>query len=104
MFRVEVTDRARDEADAAYAWLAANVSDDLALRWYLGLFEQIETLGALPTRCPVAEESARFPEEVRELIYGKARHKHKYRILFTIHDDLVTVLTIQHSSRREAQP
>lgn len=104
MHRIEVTARARDDADEAFTWLAAKVSPTFAVSWYQGLFEQIETLAKLPTRCPVAAESVKFADEVRELIYGKRRHKHKYRILFSIYDDLVLILTVQHTSRREYEP
>lgn len=61
-----------------------HISAPYAETWYRGIFNQIETLSRLPTRCPVARESRQFAEEIRELIYGKRRHKHKYRILFAM--------------------
>ncbi len=43
-----------------------------------------------------------FPEEIRELLYG--RHKqHKHRIIFTIRDDAVRVLSVRHSARDELE-
>lgn len=104
MHRIEIAGRARDDADEAYAWLYEHVSPAYAEEWYQGLFEQIETLQNHPRRCPVARESGKFPEEIRELIYGKRRHKNKYRILFTIREDLVVILFIHHASRQELEP
>jgi plasmid stabilization system protein ParE len=104
MYRIDVTERARADADEAFAWMAEHISPAFAETWYRELFRQIETLARHPARCPTAPESGRLPEEVRELTYGKRRHKHKYRILFAIRGDVVTVLYIYHSSRGELEP
>lgn len=104
MYKLDITERARDDADAAYAWMAENISPAFAEQWYQGLFKQIETLTKHPTRCPVAAESRKFAEEIRERVYGKRRHKHKYRILFTIREDTVAILFVYHSSRKELEP
>jgi plasmid stabilization system protein ParE len=104
MYRLDITDRARDDADAAYAWMAENNSPAFAEQWYQGLFKQIETLTRHPTRCPAARESREFPEKIQELVYGKTRHKYKYRILFTIRDDVVVILYVYHSARKELGP
>ena len=104
MHRIEITARARDDADAAHAWMAENSSPAFAEKWYQELFQQIETLTRHPARCPVAAESRKFHEEIRELTYGKRRRKHKYRILFAIREDVVTVLYVYHSSRKELEP
>lgn len=50
MDRIEVTVRARDDADEEFAWLAAKVSPEFAATWYGGLFEQIDTLMHFPAR------------------------------------------------------
>ena len=104
MYKLDITDRARDDADAAYDWMAENVSPAFAEKWYDGLFKQIETLTKHPNRCPVARESRKFPEKIQELVYGKAKHKHKYRILFTIREDTVVILFVYHSARKEIEP
>ena len=62
----------------------------------------METLTRQPTRCPRAIESGKFPEELRELLYGKRRSK--YRIIFTIRDDEVVVLYVHHGARNELEP
>lgn len=100
-YRFEITAQALADADQAYAWIAER-SPERAERWYRGLFEQIETLTSFPLRCPLAAEDPKFPEEIRELLYGKRNHK--YRIIFTIRDDAVVVLYIHHGARRELEP
>jgi plasmid stabilization system protein ParE len=57
----------------------------------------IASLSELPTRCSLAPENKDFPFEVRQLFYGSTHHR--YRILFTIEDDTVTVLHIRHGRR-----
>jgi len=57
-----------------------------------------------PGRCPIAPESGSFAEEIRELTYGKQKHKHKYRIIFSIRQDLVVILFVYHSSRKALEP
>jgi plasmid stabilization system protein ParE len=104
MHRIEITARARDDADAAHAWMTEHISPAFAEKWYQELFKQIETLARHPTRCPVAAESHKFPEEIRELTFGKRRHKHKYRILFNVRENVVTILYVYHGSRKEIEP
>ena len=81
-YRIRVTARAMGEADAAAEWIAEHLSPAQAERWYQGLFTQIETLTSQPLRCPVIAEGRRFNEELRELLHGKRKSKH--RIIFTI--------------------
>jgi plasmid stabilization system protein ParE len=99
MYQIEITQQARDDADAVYDWMYEHISATFAEKWYRELFKQIETLTRLPARCPVARESKNFPEEIRELVYGKQRHKHKYRVLFAIRGQTVAILYVHHSSR-----
>ena len=51
-----------------------------------------------PHRCPLAPEDDEFSFEVRQLLYGSKQHR--YRILFTIHADLVVIIHIRHGRRR----
>ena len=62
----------------------------------------METLTRQPARCPRAAESDRFPEELRELLYGK--RKSKKRIIFAIRDADVVVLFVHHSARKDLEP
>jgi plasmid stabilization system protein ParE len=101
-YRLRVTARAVADADEAYAWIAEHFSTGKAESWYQGLFKQMETLTRLPLRCPRAAESDKFPEELRELLYGKRNNK--YRIIFAIRDSDVVVLYIHHGARKELEP
>lgn len=101
-YRVEVTERAQADTESAYAWIAANISPEQAERWYRGLLRQIATLSKLARRCPLADESDRFPHELRVLLYGKRRNT--YRIIFTIEDETVYVLFVHHSARDGLKP
>jgi len=74
-------------------------SFDFAVRWYVGIMQAVRNLSLNPQQCGVAHENDRFPFEVRELLHGARRRKH--RVLLTIHDDLVLVLHIRHSAQRD---
>lgn len=98
-FRVVLAERAERDRDAAFAWYAENYSPEFASRWYDGIQLALASLSDEPRRCGIAHEDSKFPFELRELLYGRRLHKH--RLLFTIHEDLVVVLHIRHSSRRD---
>jgi len=101
-YRLRVTARAVADADEAYAWIAEHLSPAQAERWYQGLFKQMKTLTRQPSRCPRATESDKFPEELRELLYGKRNSK--YRIVFAIRNEDVVVLYVHHAARKELEP
>ena len=98
-YRVDLTARAEHDRDAAFDWYAENYSLDFAARWYNGLTRAIRDLAMNPQQCGFALENDKFPFDLRELLYGGRRHKH--RVLFTIHDDQVLVLHIRHSAQRD---
>ncbi|MGD0044665.1 MAG: hypothetical protein ABSE84_30385 [Isosphaeraceae bacterium] len=56
-----------------------------------------------PLRCPVAAESDKFSEEIRELLYGRQKRR-KHRIIFTLREDTVYVLYVRHTARAELEP
>jgi plasmid stabilization system protein ParE len=68
-----------------------------AEKWRLGLLKAIATLQTHPHRCPVADESDDFEDDFRVLLYGKRRGV--YRVLFTIHEDVVSVLYVRHGAQ-----
>lgn len=101
-YRVVIEPTAERGIREAVRWIARNASPAVAARWYNGLVKRARTLATFPRRCPVAAESDKFPEEIRELLYGKRQHRH--RILFTIREDTVHVLYVHHGARDELQP
>ncbi len=102
-YRIIIEPTAAREIRSAVRWKTEHASPIVAARWYNGLIKRIDTLQRHPSRCPLAAEDDKFPEEIRELLYG--RHKfHKHRILFTIRDDAVHVLYVRHTARDELEP
>jgi plasmid stabilization system protein ParE len=97
VFRVKQTAQADHDLDVILEWLLAEEAGETGLRWFYRLKEALESLGELPRRCSLAPESAQFPFEIRQLIYG--RKPHQYRVLFTIEDDSVVILHIRHGRR-----
>ena len=95
-FQVEITPIASSEIEQAYRWYREH-NPDFADRWFRGLMNEIATLQEKPRRCSLAVESEIFPEEVRQLLYGKS--KNIYRVLFAIRDTTVYVLYVRHSAR-----
>jgi hypothetical protein len=101
-YRIVIEPTAGRGIREAVRWKTANASLTLVARWYNGLLKKVDTLKTHPSRCPLAAENDRFPEDIRELIYGKKRNA--YRIIFTIRADTVHVLYVHHTARDELKP
>lgn len=101
-YRIELAETAKADIREQARWLRDQASPAQAERWLAGLYKAIARLETRPLRWPLAAESDRFPEEIRELLYGRQRHKH--RILFKIANDTVSVLSVRHSARDELEP
>jgi plasmid stabilization system protein ParE len=95
-FLVEITPIAETQIEQSYRWFRER-NPAFADRWFRGLMNKIATLQEKPQRCALAIEHEIFPEEVRQLIYGKSRNV--YRVLFTIRNYTVHILYIRHSSQ-----
>lgn len=96
-YRVIIQPRAeQDILDSARYILDQSKSSEATLRWVRGIRAKIDTLKYHPLRCPI--DSDTYGGEVRTLLFGKKRGQ--YRVLFTIHDDDVRVLTVRPSARR----
>jgi plasmid stabilization system protein ParE len=98
--RVELTHRAQHDIASIHAWLEGADSGDAGAKWLTALRAAIDSLSALPSRCPLAPESRELSVEVRQLLYG--RRPHVYRILFSIESGVVYVLHVRHARRRPA--
>jgi plasmid stabilization system protein ParE len=77
-FLVVVQPSAQAEMEAAYQWVAER-APLTAARWYNRLLKAIQSLADYPERCSIAPEDAFFPEEIRNLPYGKRMHA--YRVI-----------------------
>jgi plasmid stabilization system protein ParE len=95
-FQVEITPIAEAQIEQAYRWYRER-NPEFADRWFRGLMNTIATLQEKPQRCALAVEHEIFREEVRQLLYGKA--KNMYRLLFAIRDDTVYALYVRHSAQ-----
>ena len=102
IYRIIIEPTAEQGIRDAVRWKTARVSPALAARWYNGLLKKVDTLKTHSSRCPLAAENDKFPEDLRELIYGKRRNT--YRIVFTIRADTVHVLFVHHAARDELEP
>ncbi len=100
-YLIKVARRAITDADEAFDWIAQR-APRTAGRWYRRLFAAIDTLEINPARCALAEESDAFPEEVRQLLFGKRRAA--FRILFVVRDHTVHVLRIVRGARLSLKP
>jgi plasmid stabilization system protein ParE len=95
-FQVELTPVAEAQIDQSYQWYRDRNSE-FADRWFRGLMNTIATLQENPQRCTLAVEHEIFPEEVRQLLFGKS--KNIYRVLFAIRHTTVYVLYVRHSAQ-----
>ena len=102
-YRIELAASARANIRESARWLGERATPAVVDRWLARLYKTINTLETRPSRCPVAAESARFPGEIRELLFGR-RKSGKYRILFNIVGDTVMILHVRHTARGELEP
>ncbi|QDS90833.1 hypothetical protein EC9_50510 [Rosistilla ulvae] len=101
-FRLNVTNRARDDITRNASWWAENHSLDEALTWYDSVYDQLNELLAFPESHGLAAENDAFPYELREkLVGGKKR---TYRAIFTIEGAEIRVLTIRRAAQRAITP
>jgi plasmid stabilization system protein ParE len=100
-YRIKVARRAVADANETFDWLVQR-APRTAGRWYVKLFAAIDTLESNPERCAIASESDAFPEQVRQLLFGRRRTA--FRILFVVRGDTVHVLRIIRGARQPLRP
>ena len=81
-FNVILEEESRRNIDTIYEWIAQRSSAGAA-RWYRALLKALDRLANEAERCPVAPESHRFDETIRNLSF-RMRSGRTYRILFTV--------------------
>lgn len=96
-FEVEYTANARRELEDTYLWIKARAPIS-AIRWREDLISKMESLSKDPHRHRLAPENKKFPCDIRQLLFRKRRSQ--FRILFTITEERVVILSIRHHSRR----
>jgi plasmid stabilization system protein ParE len=100
-YQLVIQPSAQSEMEGAYEWIAKS-APLTAVRWYNGLLKSIKSLVDNPERCALAPEDEYFPEEIRNLLYGK--RKNAYRVIFTIRGDTVHVLHFRRGARKALRP
>lgn len=100
-YRFEFAPGAIAKARDVHDWIC-QTSPEAAEKWLDGLFERIETLQNFPLRCPRTRTSEEHEENVRLLLYGKRQFA--FRILFTVHDEVIRIIAIQDNARGPAEP
>ena len=100
--RVELAGSIKAELKEAGRYLKDQVSPEAARRWLANLQAAMATLESQPQTCPIATESEAARGEVRELLHGKGRSRH--RILFTIEGDRAIILGVRHIPEDEQTP
>ncbi|TVR07928.1 MAG: type II toxin-antitoxin system RelE/ParE family toxin [Phormidium sp. GEM2.Bin31] len=96
VFQVRLARIAEREIETSYEWLNQR-NPQQADRWFRGLMNKLATLQNPPHRCALAVENSSFPEEIRQLLYGK--RPHIYRVLFIIRSETVYVVHVRHSKQ-----
>ena len=86
----------------AFEHIAEESSPQRARDWAAGLLGALSSLKRFPTRCPLAPENEFFPQEIRQLLYGRGRGV--YRVLFRVIDGVVSVLHIRHGAQDTLRP
>ncbi len=93
-YRVDLTERAARNLRRIYVTI--NAEDAAQARaWFNGLEKAVLSLDEHPARgAPIPED-----DSLRQLLYG--RRKHRYRIIYAIDEQnrVVTVLHIRHGAR-----
>jgi plasmid stabilization system protein ParE len=100
---VVTTERAARDIEDIAAWWARERSAEQAWRWYQGIRQAIAGLATSPERYAVAPEAGVVGYEIRELHYGLGS-KPTHRVVYTIVQKTVLVLTVRHAARGPLQP
>jgi plasmid stabilization system protein ParE len=102
-FRVEVSPEAWTNLDAIARYIRERGSLESAERWFNEVIEAIRSLGELPDRCTLAEESEHLQTGVRLLLHGKRNRR--YKVYFAIHHESQTirVFHVRHWAMKPAE-
>jgi plasmid stabilization system protein ParE len=102
-FRVEISPEALENLDTIATHIQQHGSFESAQRWLNGVVIAIRSLGEMPGRCPLADESDDLQTEVRLLLHGKRNRR--YKVYFAIHHASATVRVfhIRHWARKPVE-
>ena len=95
-FRVRVTEAAFENLAEIGHWIVSEGAPVAAERWIAEVLQTLGGLAEMPSRCPLAPESAEFDREIRHLLLGD------YRALYVVQGEEVVVLHVRHGRRQSA--
>ena len=103
-YRLQVTDEAAELLLSSAKWYAQkSQSLDVAIAWYDGFLDELESLEQNPFRGPIAPESDAFEFELREIHYGSGKRL-THRALYRIVGPTIEVLSIRHNAQQPLRP
>ena len=80
-FDVLVTDEAFADLDSLAEFIRSQSSVEASRRWFSSMIDAIDSLSAMPDRCPLAPDAALLGTGIRLLLHG--RRNRKYKDLFS---------------------
>lgn len=99
-FRLVFTAQAFEELHEAADWWAANRNEHQAREWLEGCKSALALLTHNPEAHSKIRESAAFPVELRQKLYG-LKSKPTHRAVFEIRGDEVIVHAVRHLARED---
>lgn len=92
-FKVELSPCAERDIAVAFDYIRVD-SPGNAVKWRRRLEEKLRILERMPHSFGTAPEDNDAQADVRQLIFGQ------YRVLYTVREQTVFILTIRHGARR----
>ncbi|MDB4614173.1 type II toxin-antitoxin system RelE/ParE family toxin [bacterium] len=102
-YRVRISKKAVSDVIRNANWWAARYSEEQAIIWEEEIFLKMSSLDGFPESHPLAYENPDFPYELREAHFGLGSRP-GYRILFTIEDDVVNIVTVRAAQEDRIRP
>ncbi|MCA9218762.1 MAG: type II toxin-antitoxin system RelE/ParE family toxin [Planctomycetales bacterium] len=96
-YRVLITAKAEADVEVVLRWFRDQRAARAGKRWFNQLMAKLDALESDPERFPVAPESAEIAVEIREFLLG--RKQSRFRVLFRIDGQTVTILRLWHGAR-----
>ena len=103
VYTVEIQPLAYDDVVRNSHWWASHHSPEEALDWQDQIFDKIRSLAEFPHSHPLADENPDFSFELRNALFGLGSRP-GYRILFTVVEQTVHVLTVRAAQEDTLQP
>ena len=95
IYKIEIPQLVQDKIEEQALYIALD-KPAVAMQWYDDIFDHIQTLDNMPTRCPFAPENQYIEDEIRHLLIGN------YRVLFCIQSD--TVIIVDFKGGKQNKP